>query len=132
MPFQSLTQILSFCYLKHLVIQTKKMNLVELINYFRSEGNQTEFFKNNSLDTESEVIEIYMQKPFSIENTIKLFEVEKTEGEIEFDFNDSKYFNLIDFYYFFDFIEESKSKKNKSMSDSELAKVLLDYCVNDA
>lgn len=108
------------------------MTLIELINYFRKNGNQEEFFKDNSLNLESEVVEIYMQKPFNIENKIELFEIEKTNGKIEFEFNNVKYYNLIDFYYFLDFIEDSKTKVNKNPTDLKLAEILLNYCINDA
>ncbi|MBC8753870.1 hypothetical protein H2O64_04260 [Kordia sp. YSTF-M3] len=106
------------------------MTLTELINYFRFDGNQKEFFKTYSLNTESEVIEIYMQKPFNIENNLAFFEIEKTEGLQEYEVENIKYYNLIDFYYFLDFIEDSK--KNKKLTDKELAEILLDYVVNDA
>lgn len=106
------------------------MTLEKLINYFRLDGNQKDFFETYSLDTESEAIEIYMQKPFNIENNIKLFEIEKTEGLQEYEVENIKYYNLTDFYYFLGFIEESK--KNIKLTDKELAGVLLDYALNDA
>ena len=40
------------------------MNLTNLIEYFREGGDTFNFFINNQLNSESEVIEIYMQKPF--------------------------------------------------------------------
>ena len=106
------------------------MTIIELINYFRTNGDQEEFFKNNSLDTESEVVEIYMRKPFNIHNEIRFFEIEKTEGNIEYEIDAVKYYNLIDFYYFLDFIDESKV--NKSLSDEKLAEIFYNYCINDA
>ena len=105
------------------------MNLIELISYFRSEGDQDEFFKGKSLDPESEVIEVYMEKPFDISKEIKFFEIETTEGNIEFEYNNAKYFNLFDFYFFADFIEESKSRLD--VSDKEFAEILLNYSIND-
>ena len=106
------------------------MTLTELIHYFRANGNQDEFFENNSLNTESEVVEIYMQKPFSLENEIQLLEIEKTEGKVEFEIDNIKYYNLIDFYYFLDFIEDSKKQKNENLTDIKLAEILLNYCIN--
>ncbi|MEQ6125017.1 hypothetical protein AAON49_12490 [Pseudotenacibaculum sp. MALMAid0570] len=107
------------------------MTLIELIHYFRSGGNENQFIKENSLDPESEVIEIYMQKPFSFDKEIAFFEAEKTEGKIEFEFEDSKYYNLMDFYYLHDFIEESRMEQHKNLSNIELAKIFLNYCLND-
>ena len=105
------------------------MNLIELISYFRLDGDQEEFFLSNSLDPESEVIEVYMERPFDISKEIKFFEIETTEGNLEFEYNNVKYFNLFDFYFFADFIEESKSKLD--LSDKEFAVILLNYSIND-
>lgn len=108
------------------------MTLTELINYFRATGNLKEFFENNSLDIESEVVEIYMKKPFNVENKIEFFEIEKTEGKIEFEADGIKFYNLIDFYSFLDFIEESKTQSQVKLTDKELAEKLLNYCIKDA
>ena len=108
------------------------MILPELIHYFRTNGNKEEFFKIHSLNSESEVIEIYMQKPFNSNNKIEFFEIEQTEGKIEFIINNIKYYNIIDFYYFFDFITESQSLEQKTTTDEELAQILLSYSINDA
>ena len=108
------------------------MTIKELIHYYRTNGNKEEFFKNNNLDLESEVIEIYMQKPFDLENEIRLFEIEKTEGNLKYEYKNREYYNLIDFYYFFDFIEESKTKKNEKLTDEKLAEIFLNYRINDA
>ena len=108
------------------------MTITELINYFRNNGNKNEFFENNSLDPESEVIEIYMQEPLGIENEIKLFEIEKTGGNLTYINENIEYQNIIDFYYFMDFIEESKIGKNKDLTDEKLAEIFINYCINDA
>ncbi|WP_299247021.1 hypothetical protein [uncultured Aquimarina sp.] len=105
------------------------MTLIELIHYFKINGNQDEFYKNNSLDLASEIIEIYMEKPFNTKNKIALFEIEKTQGKVEYEVENIKYYNLIDFYYFLDFIEDSK---NKNLTNEKLAEILLNYCINDA
>jgi hypothetical protein len=73
-----------------------------------------------------------MQKPFCIENDLAFFEIEKTEGTIEYTFNDVIYFNLFDFYYFQDVLEDSNRGNNLSLSDEVIAKSLYDYAMNDA
>lgn len=108
------------------------MNLVELVNYFRKGGSFEEFCNDKSLDIEAEVVEVYMEKPFDLVNDLVFFEIEKTEGNVEFTYNGVTYFNLFDFYYFFDAIEESNEGGNKSMSDDEFAKRLLFYAIQDA
>lgn len=109
-----------------------KMTLTEIITYFKENRSKDEFFKNHHLDIESEVVEIYMQKPFSLDNKIEFLEIEKTKGTIEFDINDVKYYNLIDMYSFIDFIKNSMESPNYNLTDAQLAKILLDYCINDA
>ena len=73
-----------------------------------------------------------MKKPFSIENDLAFFEIEKTEGKIEFTFNDENFYNLFDFYFFQDAIEESNNQNNHLLSDTIIAKRLYDYALNDA
>ena len=110
----------------------KNMKLVELVNYFRNGGSFEEFCNDKSLDVEAEVIEVYMEKPFDLDNDLMFFEIEKTEGNVEYTYNGVTYFNLFDFYYFLDAIEDSNEGINKSMSNNELAKRLLSYAIHDA
>lgn len=108
------------------------MKLKKLVNYFRKGGSFEEFCNIKSLDVEAEVVEVYMEKPFDLDNDLVFFEIEKTEGNVEYISNGVTYFNLFDFYYFLDAIEESNEGENKSMSDDELAKRLLSYAIHDA
>ncbi|MCB9230396.1 MAG: hypothetical protein H6581_01930 [Bacteroidia bacterium] len=108
------------------------MKLVELVNYFREGGPFEDFCTSHSLDIDSEVIEIFMKKPFSLENELGFFEIEKTGGNIEFAVGGEMYINLFDFYYFLDVIKESNEGPNKVLSDSELANRLLLYAIRDA
>lgn len=108
------------------------MNLIGLIEYFRSGGDYEIFLKEYSLDIDSEVIEIYMVKPFSLNANITFFEIEKTNGKIEYEVNGIKYHNLFDFYYFLDVMGDVKNKSYDELSNEKLAKILLDYAVEDA
>lgn len=108
------------------------MKLLELVKYFRKDGTYEEFCEKHSLNLESEVVEIYMKKPFSFDNDLAFFEIENTEGKIEYTFNNENFYNLFDFYYFQDAIEESNSQNNILLSDAIIAKRLYDYAMNDA
>ncbi|MDH6252597.1 hypothetical protein M2347_002324 [Chryseobacterium sp. H1D6B] len=108
------------------------MKLLELVNYFRNGGSYKEFCQTQSLDQESEVVEIYMKQPLEMDNELAFFEIEKTEGNFEFSNNGMKYSNLFDFYYFLDAIEESKNDDNKSLPNDEIAKRLYNYAITDA
>lgn len=109
------------------------MNLIELIKIFRKGKEVEDFYKEQSLDSESEVVEIYMRKPFDIYSKIYFFEIEETEGAIEYEKDGQTFYNLFDFYYFQDLMSDYKKGNNKlEISDSELAKKILDYAIKDA
>ncbi|AJA69915.1 hypothetical protein HMPREF9714_01733 [Myroides odoratimimus CCUG 12901] len=46
------------------------MKLVDLVKYFRKGGTYQDFCKLYSLNVDSEVIEIYMETPFQIDNEL--------------------------------------------------------------
>lgn len=108
------------------------MKLIELVAYFRKGGSFEGFCNEKSLDIEAEVVEIYMEKPFNLDNKLEFFEIEKTKGNIRYVSNGVVYFNLFDFYYFLDAIEESHEVGYKSISNDELAERLLHYAIYDA
>ncbi|WP_312191719.1 hypothetical protein [Sphingobacterium sp.] len=108
------------------------MKLLELIDFFRDGGSFKEFCHLRSLHEESEVIEIFMEIPLDIDNELKYFEIEKTGGSTEYTDNGINHYNLFDFYYFLDAIEEANSNQKRSLSNEELAKLLYNYAINDA
>ncbi len=108
------------------------MKLEGLITYFRNGGAFEDFCQKHSLDLETEVIEVYMQKPFSLNSELAFFEIEKTEGIVEYISDEIKYYNCFDFYYFLDMIEDLKERDNKGLSDREVAKRVLSYAIKDA
>lgn len=108
------------------------MKLVDLVNSFRKGGSFDKFCNEKSLDVEAEVVEVFMEKPFDLGNDLAFFEIEKTEGNVEHTNDEVTYFNLFDFYFFLDAIEESNEGGNESISDDEIAKRLFSYAINDA
>ncbi|WP_316635770.1 hypothetical protein [uncultured Flavobacterium sp.] len=108
------------------------MKLVELISYFRNSGSYENFCCSESLDLKSEVVEIYMEAPLSLNNELMFFEIEKTDGKFKYVFGNTEYFNFVDFFFFLDFIKESNNDNNKLFSDAEIADRLLSYVINDA
>jgi hypothetical protein len=108
------------------------MNFIGLVNYFRNGGSFDEFCLSNSLNIKSEVIEIYIEKPFTLDSNIAFFEIEKTEGKLEYVLNGITYFNLFDFFYFIDAVKESNNDTNKLLKDNEIAYKLLSYALYDA
>jgi len=108
------------------------MTLTELIHYFRNDGSFEDFCRKQSLDLDSEVIEIFARPPLSMRSPLGFFEIERTEGRITHSHDDQEYRSLFDFYFFRDAIEESKNEQNRSLQDSEVARKLLSYAINDA
>ena len=104
------------------------MNIIDLVSFFRKNNSLEDFCQKNNLDNKSEVIEIYMQKPFELNNELSFFEIEKTEEKIEYLVNGVMYHNLLDIYYFTDAVSEF----SKNITDKEVAIRLLDYAINDA
>jgi len=108
------------------------MKLVDLVRYFRNGGSYDNFCRLQSLDVNSEVIEIYMLGPVNLDSELAFFAIEDTEGKIEYVFNDKTYSNLFDFYIFQDSIEEFKTNGDSAITDEEIACRLLMYGLNDA
>ncbi len=108
------------------------MRLVELIDYFRKGGSFDEFCQSHSLNSDSDAIEIYMSEQLSVDNELAFFEIEETNGEVEFHNNGVRYFNLFDFYFFLDAIEESNNIENVLVTEAELAERLIQYAITDS
>lgn len=106
------------------------MKLTDLITFFRQGRDFDDFCREQALDIESEVIEIYAKKPVSIDSELGFFPIEKSNGLIEFESQGADYQNLFDFFYFLDVIEESKGTDQST--DAELARKLLSYSIEDA
>lgn len=108
------------------------MNLTELIHYFRNGGSFEAFCHNQSLNPDSEVVEIFARIPLSLESPLAFFEIEKTEGRLEYSHDNEPYRCLFDFYFFQDAIKESNNDNHQGLQDSEIAERLLSYAINDA
>ncbi|MDR0263682.1 MAG: hypothetical protein LBJ04_10700 [Sphingobacterium sp.] len=108
------------------------MKLVELIDFFRNGGSFEEFCRLELLNEESEVIGIFMEMPLDIDNELRFFEIEKTGGRLEYTDHGINYYNLFDFYYFLDTVEEAGNDQNEAISNEELTKLLYNYAINDA
>lgn len=107
------------------------MKFIDLVKYFRNGGTYDKFCQENGLNVESEMIEIHMQKPFSIDNQLYFFESEDTNGQVEYQHNGELYYGILDLYYFQDAMEEAKDGEHKSTSDEKLAQILYNYALYD-
>ena len=110
------------------------MNLIDLINRFKKDQDFEIFCSEQSLNFDSESIQIYMQKAFDVKSDIFFFEDEVVKGLIEYKANGKIYHNLFDFYYFQDVIQDYINNYNSlgKLSSEELASILLNYAINDA
>lgn len=101
------------------------MGIEELVAYFRKGGSLETFCQDLFLNKNTEVIEIFMSKPFSLNTKLGFFEFEKTKGEIEYSSAGQT------FYYLFDVLEEVKETKKINLTNNEIAKIMLSYAIND-
>ncbi|NWK57811.1 hypothetical protein HW115_19485 [Verrucomicrobiaceae bacterium N1E253] len=115
-----------------LYVGQKNMTITDLVKYFRNDGSFEDFCKSRSLNADSEVIEIFARTPVSKESSLEFFEIEKTEGSIQYSHDSVEYRNLFDFYFFQDAIEESKDEAHQTLKDSDVAVKLMSYALNDA
>ena len=104
------------------------MNFIDLVSFFRKNNSLEDFCQKNNLDNDSEVIEIYMQKPFGVNNELSFFEIEKTDGRIAYLSNGIMYYELLDMYHFREYVLAFPKK----LTDEQIAIRLLDYANNDA
>lgn len=103
------------------------MDLIELVDKFKKGEKFEDFCKKENLNYSSEVIEVYMEKPLNLKSEVVFLDIEKTGGHLEYNINGTTFYNLFDFYYFQDFINEA----NK-LSSIEIADRILKYVINDA
>ena len=106
------------------------MKLIDLIVFFRHGGTFKDFCRDQSLDIESEAIEIYAQKPVCLESQLGFFPLEGTKGRIEFQYKGVPYYNFFDFFYFLEVMEDVRN--DEELTDSKLAQKLFSYAMNDA
>lgn len=108
------------------------MTLPELIEYFKEDGNTYQSFcRWQNLDSDAEAIELFMQKPFGLNNKVEFFRVEETAGRTQYSYNGSEFYNLFDFYYFLNAVKESERPENSYLTDIDLALKLIDYAEKD-
>ncbi|MDC8104708.1 hypothetical protein MTQ00_09165 [Chryseobacterium sp. B21-037] len=104
------------------------MNLQELINYFRKGGSYRDFCQEQSLDQTSEAIEVYMEQPLELNNNLAFFEIETTEGSLEFVKDGIRYYSLFGFPYFLNVLKEIRD--HQELSDKEVAELLFDHVIS--
>jgi hypothetical protein len=106
------------------------MNLSELINYFRSGGSFKDFCCDQSLDQTSEAVEIYMEQPLELNNNLAFFEIETTEGSLEFVKDGIRYYSLFGFPYFINVLEQIKNSDHQDLTDKDIAELLFDHVIS--
>ncbi|WP_418124546.1 hypothetical protein ACNFU2_07810 [Chryseobacterium sp. PTM-20240506] len=104
------------------------MNLQELINYFRQGGSYKDFCQEQSLDQTSEAIEVYMEQPLELNNNLAFFEIETTEGSLEFVKDGIRYYSLFGFPYFLNVLKEIRD--SQELSDKDVAELLFDHVIS--
>jgi len=107
------------------------MKLTELINYFRAGNTLEKLCTQFEIDPDSEAIEVYSVQPITLESELRFFEIEKTQGQLDYTAGETTYHNLFDMYYFLDLIEDLKETGSVE-EDEKIAEAVLSYALNDA
>lgn len=108
------------------------MKLIELIKYLVNPEMLEEFFQEQRLNTESEVLLIYMKGDLDLASDISILEIEETEDDLIFEKDGEQYIQLFPIEYAKDLIEFDLNMKDKDYSDLEIAERLLEYRKYDA
>ncbi len=106
-----------------------KMKLSELIPYLKDNKKWESLLTNLNIDKESEEILIYATEHLDIESEVILIELEKTDDKLETTINGVRHIQILPSSLAKDLIENDFSQMT---GDFEIAKRLLEYCINDA
>ena len=104
------------------------MTLPQLINFLRKGGSLENLLELNDLDKATEDCMVFSSLPFGLEKDLRFFDTGKTGDKIEYEVNGTVYHYLIEL----DWIEDMVSESEPNISDFELAKIALNYAMNDA
>ena len=105
------------------------MNLIKFIKYLKSNEEMTHYMSQHYPDIDYYDAEVYLKGSLSIESELVFFDSEKIEGMIEMKVNDEVYYNLFSLDLL---VETCEDYLNSSEDDSQIAKNIIDYRINDA
>ena len=108
------------------------MKYLELIKYLTDSSKLPELYKMHGVDPDSEAIIIFFAEKFELNSEIALWEIEETEGELEFVKDGLVYMELFPVNHAVNLIEFDLNLKDKGYSDEQIAQRLLEYRINDA
>jgi len=106
-----------------------KMKLTELIPFLKDKSKWDNLLTKFNIDKESEEILIYATEHLDIESEVILIELEKTDDKLETTINGVRHIQILPSSLAKDLIENDFSQLT---GDFEIAKRLLEYCINDA
>jgi hypothetical protein len=109
-----------------------KMRYAVLIQYLTNPDLLGSLYENLGINSESEALQIYMKNELSLNSEIFIFEIEETKGELIFERDGVKYFELFPVDHAVNLIEFDLQLKEKGYSDLQIAERLLEYRLNDA
>lgn len=107
------------------------MNLINLISYLVDSNKLEKLYKDEGLNTESEVRLIYMKGSLDIKSEISFFEIGETDDDLVFEKNGTRYVQLFPVNHAIDLIQSDLEPTIKGYSNSEIAERLLEYRIKD-
>ena len=108
------------------------MKLIDIIEYLRHSDKLGQLYDRSNLSRDSEAILIYMKDSLDLSSDLKLFEIGRTQDDLVFIEDGVTYHQLFPVDHAVEILASYISDNEKKLDNTELAKRLLDYRINDA
>lgn len=108
------------------------MTFAEAIDAFKSMTTTKELVSQTLGDLEAGLIDVYLKDNPEIDSEIVFFDVDKIPGMLEITVDGIRYVNLFPLEMLQEMVQDYSKLSSGKLSDSEIAKKILDYRMRDA
>jgi len=108
------------------------MKLAEIIRYLTNPNLIEQWFQESNINPETEAVFICCKEKLDIDSDVCLFTIDETNGDLFFEKNGAKYYELFDVEHAINLIEHDLQLKKREYTDMQIAVRLFEYRLNDA
>ncbi len=108
------------------------MKLIDLIPYLIDMEKLSNFYLENNLNFDSEEVSIYMVDKIDVNSNIYFFEVEETDGEVEFEKEGVIYLSFFPLEHTYELVKDELDLLNKGLTNQQISERLVQYRIYDA